>query len=276
MSDKRIPCTLTVQPWFADHSVAGKIVLPAVETMLLLAAKCLAVYPEIDTRVMENVRFGKLLEIPGNAATVPVLVECVADTDNRVQAKLLSHKQLATMARIKEHGEISFPTGKGTTGLPATIDPAPPPGTVKIVDSAQVYRDLIPFGRYYQTLQESLYLSDCQAWGKLQAPELPFIDPVQNIIGSPFPLDGALHAACVLGRQFVDFSPFPVAFERRAITRPTQPGGRYLTRASMTSLTGDELVFDLHIFNIDGQLYETVTGIRMRDVGKAIIKQAEK
>ncbi len=270
MSDKRIPCILTVQPWFQDHSVDGKIVLPAVETMLLLAAKCVTVHPEIDIRVMEDVRFGKFLEIPRNAATVPTLVECTAGTDNRVQAKLLSHMQLAAMARIKEHGQIFFPTAARNMGLPANIDPAPLADTVKFVDSAQVYRDLVPFGRYYQTLQETLYLSDCQAWGKLQAPELPFVDPVQNIIGSPFPLDGALHAACVLGQQFVDFPPFPVGFERRIIFRPSQPGGKYLTRVSMTSLTGDELVFDLHIFNDDGQLYETVTGIRMRDVSKAM------
>ncbi len=274
MSDKRIPCTLAVQPWFQDHSVGGKIVLPAVETMLLLAAECLMVHPEIDVRVMEDVRFGKFFEIPGNAATVPILVECTAGTDGRVQAKLLSHRQLGAMARIKEHGEIFFPAAAGNMGLPANIDPAPLSGTLKTVGSAQVYRDLVPFGRCYQTLQETLYLSDCQAWGKLQAPELPFIDPVQNVIGSPFPLDGAMHAACVLGQQFVGFPPFPVGFERRTIIRPTQPGGRYLTRVSMTALTGDELVFDLQIFNNDGQLYETVTGIRMRDVSKALKKQA--
>jgi hypothetical protein len=243
--------------------------------MLLLAAKCLTIHPEIDVRVMEDVRFGKFFEIPRNAATVPILVECTAGSDCRVQAKLLSHLQLGAMARIKEHGEIFFPAAAGgDMGLSANIDPAPLSGTLKTVDSAQVYRDLVPFGRYYQTLQENLYLSDCQASGKLQAPELPFIDPVQNVIGSPFPLDGALHAACVLGQQFVGFPPFPVGFKRRIIFRPTQPGGRYLTRVSMTALTGDELVFDLQIFNNDGQIYETVTGIRMRDVSKAMKKQA--
>ena len=273
MSDKRISCSLTVQPWFQDHSVGGRIVLPAVETMLFLAAKCVTVHPEIDTRTMENVHFGKFLEIPRNSATVPVLVECTAGTDNRVQAKLLSHWQLGAMARIKEHGEILFPAAARNMGLPANIDPAPLPGTIKVVDSEQLYRDLVPFGRYYHTLQETLYLSDCQAWGKLQAPELPFIDPVQTVIGSPFPLDGALHAACVLGQQFVDFPPFPVGFKRRIIFRPTQPGGRYLTRVTMTSPVANELIFDLHIFNYDGQLYETVTGIRMRDVSKAMQKR---
>jgi len=273
MSDKRSLFTLRVQPWFQDHSVGGKIVLPAVETMLFLAAKCLMTHPDRDVRVMENVRFGKLLEIPANAATVAVLVECAIGTDGRVQAKLLSHTQLTAMARIKEHGEIFFPSVETDKELPPDIDPAPLTGTLREVDSEQLYRDLVPFGRCYQTLRETLYLSDYQAWGQLHAPELPFIDAVQTVIGSPFPLDGAMHAACVLGQQFVDFAPFPVGFERRTIVRPTQPGGRYLTRVAMVSLTNDQLVFDLHIFNNAGQLFETVTGLRMRDVRKAIKKQ---
>ncbi len=273
MSDKRIPFTLRVQPWFKDHSVDGKIVLPAVETMLLLAARCLTVYPDRDVRVMENVRFGKLLEIPANAATIAVLVECALGTDGQVQTKLLSHLQLTNMARIKEHGEISFPSVETDKELPPDIDPTPLTGMLREIESEKIYRDLVPFGRCFQTLRKTLYLSDCQAWGQLQAPELPFIDAVQTVIGSPFPLDGAMHAACVLGQQFVDFAPFPVGFERRTIVRPTQPGGRYLTRVSMVSLSGDQLVFDLYIFNNSGQLFETVTGVRMRDVGKAIKKQ---
>ncbi len=274
MSGDRSPFVLRVQPWFQDHSVGGRIVLPAVETMLLLAARCKTVYPDRDVRVMANARFGKLLEIPANAVTVAVLVECVADTEGRVQAKLQSHIQLAAMARIKEHGEIFFPSVETNKELPPDIDPAPLTGTQKEFDSEQIYRDLVPFGRCYQTLRETLYLSGCQAWGTLHAPELPFIDPVQTVIGSPFPLDGAMHAACVLGQQFVDFAPFPVGFERRTIVRPTQPGGRYLTRVSMVSLAGDQLVFDLHIFNNAGQLFETVTGVRMRDVRQALKKQA--
>lgn len=273
MSAERLSCTLAVQPWFQDHSVGGKIVLPAVETMLYLAARCLELHPETDIRVMENAGFGKFLEIPATAVTVATLVECVADADGRIRAKLLSHMQLATMSRIKEHGEIHFPPATTDKKPPADIDPAPPSGAGEEISAELLYRELVPFGRSYQTLQGTLYLSDGQAWGELKAPRLPFTDPVQTLIGSPFPLDGALHAACVLGQQFVNFPPFPVGFARRSIFRPTQPGKGYATRVSMTSLTGEELVFDLHIFNSDGQLYESVIGLRMRDVRKAMQKQ---
>jgi hypothetical protein len=36
--------------------------------------------------------------------------------------------------------------------------------------------------------------------------------------------------------------------------------------------TEDELVFDLDIFDQAGQVYETVTGVRMRDVSGALKK----
>lgn len=272
MSGNRIPCILSVQPWFKDHYVGETIVFPAVETMLFLAAECIANHPETDIRIMEDVRFGRFLEIPPVAATVAVLFECAA-IDGRVQAKLLSHMQFKAMARIKEHGEIFFPSQGKTEDLPSPqIDPLPPAAPIAEVDTAHLYRELVPFGPCYQTLQENLFLTQNQAWGKLKAPDFPFISPVQDIIGSPFPLDGALHAACVLGQRLVDFVPFPVGFSRRTISRPTRPGGSYLTRVRVTARTRDELVFDLIIFSDDGLLYETVTGLRMRDVSRAMKK----
>ena len=92
--------------------------------------------------------------------------------------------------------------------------------------------------------------------------------PSQKILGSPFPLDGAMHAACVLGQQSVDFVPFPVGFAERVVIRPTQPGASYITRVRQTAYADEELVFDLAIWDNDGQLYETVTGLRMRNVGR--------
>lgn len=272
MRTNRHPCTIGVQSWFRDHSVGGTIVLPAVETMLLLAARCITMRPEIDVRVMEDVRFGKFLEIPADAATVAAMIECDGDTDCRVQARLLSHVQLGAMARIKEHGALFFPPAGLAPQVRQNIDPAPPTGPSIEIDAKRLYRELVPFGPHYRTLQETLYLTENEAWGRLRAADLPFIDPVQEIIGSPFPLDGAMHAACVLGQQSEDFPPFPVGFARRSISRPTQPGEKYLTRVTMTSRTRDELLFDLVIFSEEGCLYETVTGLRMRDVRKALKK----
>jgi hypothetical protein len=274
MSDGRIPLTIPLKPWFQDHCFGGKSVLPAVETMLLLAAKAIEIHPEVDIKVMENVRFAKFLEIPPDTATLTGFVECATASDGRIKVKLLSRIQYKAMSRIKEHGEVFFAPANsvniGTHPAP-NLDPAPPTGPVTEIKAEYLYRRLVPFGPNYQTLQETLYLFEGGAWGKLKAPELP-IDPIQEIIGSPFPLDGALHAACVLGQQTVDFVPFPVGFDRRVVTRPTQPGCCYLTKVAQLSRTDDELIFDLAIFDNDGRIYETTTGVRMRDVSGAMKK----
>ena len=267
MSGCRKPCTIDVQPWFKDHFVGNKIVLAAVETMLVLADHCKNAYPQANIGIMEDVRFMKFLEIPPEAATVQALVECGPICSERISARLLSHMQFTKMARIKEHGEVFFPLKRTLPSLPDT-NPAPPAVPKAKIDVERLYREMVPFGPGYHTLQDTLFLTDSLAWGKLQPPQLPFSHPVQEVIGSPFPLDGAMHAACVLGQQSVNFVPFPVGFTRRVICRPTLPGKTCLTRVTMTAQQRDELVFDIDIFNAGGQLHESVTGLRMRDTGK--------
>lgn len=271
MSAGRLPCRVNIKPWLKDHFVGKKIVLPAVETMLFLAAECTAAHPEADIRVMEEVRFGKFLEIPETAAAVPALVEKSASQGGRIRMKLLSLFQFKSMARIKEHGDVYFSAEKALLEF-SEVDPAPPEKPLAEISAEHIYRHLVPFGPHYHTLQDTLYLTERSAWGKLKAPRIPYTYRVQGQLGSPFPLDGAMHAACVLGQRLVDFVPFPVGFARRTINRPTRPGDSYLTRVTLTAEARDELLFDLQIFNHHGQLYETVTGLRMRDVGASVKK----
>ena len=274
MSDGRLPLTIPLKPWYQDHCFAGRSVLPAVETMLLLAARAAEFYPEVDIRVMADVRFAKFLEIPPTAASLDCLVLCQVAGDGRLRTQLLSRVQCRVMSRIKEHGEVFFP---GVPGGDSALRPiarltaAPLTGPLTEITAEYLYRELVPFGPQYQTLRETLYLSEDEAWGKLQARDLPQA-PIAKIIGSPFPLDGAFHAACVLGQQFVDFVPFPVGFAERVITRPTQAGGSYQTKVRQVCRTSDEQVFDLAIFDSEGRLYETTTGVRMRDVRGAVRK----
>ncbi len=267
MSGCRIPCTIEVHPWFKDHFVGDKIVLPAVETMVILADHCRNAYPQVNVRIMEDAGFLKFLEIPPGTATMETLVEYGPSSSGRISTKLLSHIQFTKMARIKEHGEVFFSLESLPPSLPDT-NPAPPAVPTAKINVDRLYSEMVPFGPSYRTLQDTLFLTASLAWGKLQAPRFPFSHPVQELIGSPFPLDGAMHAACVLGQQAVDFVPFPVGFAERVICRPTQPGTTYLTRVIMTAKQRDELVFDIEIFDADGQLYESVTGLRMRDAGK--------
>lgn len=277
MTSGRLPCIIAVHPWFQDHSFGDRMVLPAVENMLLLAAHVLATYPDINITVMQDVRFAKFLEIPPGAATLAALLECAESGDGRIQAKLLSRSRCRSMSRIKEHCEIFFSLTEVNSPekLPnITFTATPPTGCTAEIKVDRLYRELVPFGPHYRTLQETLYLAEDEAWGRLRAPKFPLfaIDPIQKIIGSPFPLDGALHAACVLGQQMVDFVPFPVGFSKRTVLRPTRPGASYITRVKQRCHTDGELVYDVAIWDDDGQLYEMVTGLRMRDVSSVFKK----
>jgi len=257
---------ITVHPWFKDHCFDGKIVLPAVETLLLLASEVHKNYPEIDLRIMEDARFARFLEIPPQRTSLEALVDCSKTQKGSIQAKLLSRVRLKTMARIFEHGEVCFPPPQ--KNAPDTmLHPAPLKGTVTEVGADRIYRELVPFGPAYHTLQDTLFLSARGASGTLKAPALPETGIMEHL-GSPFPLDGALHAACVHGQQYVDFIPFPVGFKRRVISTPTRAGVRYQTNVFSVTRTEDELIYDLGIFDGNGQVYETVTGIRMRNVGR--------
>lgn len=275
MTASLAPVEITIRPWFGDHYFGGKIILPAVETMLLLAAEVKRSCPEIDIRVMENVRFAKFFEISPGSTTVAALVECSRNENGSICARLLSRVRFKAMTRMQEHGEILFPPAAESNRVEtAAVSLAPLTGPVTEVAADKIYRELVPFGPAYHTLQETLFLSGQEgAWGKLKAPVLPpTVGSMQEIIGSPFPLDGALHAACVLGQRSADFVPFPVELGRRIVSKPTRAGGSYITRVVPVSRTSDELVFDLVIFDNDGQVYETVTGVRMRDVSRGMIK----
>jgi hypothetical protein len=266
---------IPVPPWFADHFFNGRIVLPAVECMALLAAEIARTHPEIDIRLMEHVRFTKFLEIPEGSTTVTALIEQREKENGSIQAILLRRVQYKAVRRLKEYAEILFSPARTDSKIISQEAVSSLPGPVREVAAKDVYRELIPLGPSYHTLQETLYLAGEYARGRLLAPDLPAVEGVREILGSPFPLDGAFHAACVLGQCFVDFVPLPVGFARRTIYKPTRPGGSYLTRVELISRKQDELIFDLSIFDEKGEIHENVTGLRMRDVSRGGIKPPE-
>jgi hypothetical protein len=276
MTTWRIPVDIDIQPWFADHRFDGKVVLPAVETMSLLAADVAGNHPEMDIQVMEQVCFSRFLEIPEGSSRVAALIEYQKNENGSLSAKLLSRRQYQAVTRMQEHGEVLFsPAPASRKHIAPFVAMKPLPDAHREIPAEQVYRELVPFGPGYHTLQGTLYLDGRSAWGSLRAPLLPASGRTQDRTGSPFPLDGAFHAACVLGQQTVDFVPFPVGFERRIILKPTEPGGSYRTQVELLSRTRDELLFDLHIYDDQGLVYERVSGLRMRDVSGGAIKPPE-
>jgi Polyketide synthase dehydratase N-terminal domain/Polyketide synthase dehydratase domain len=265
MSSRR-PIQILIKPWFKDHCFNGKVILPAVEIMEILASAVQAIQPASHPWKMSKASFSKFLEIPEGATELSALIEYEKKDEGEICGRLLSQVRLKKITRIKEHAQVTFST-RSTEGTTAKFtDLFLPSEAGYSVAAERIYRDLIPFGPAYHTLTGRLQLSAKGAWGSLQAPMFTEEKQLKKTLGSPFPFDGAMHAACLFGQCVADFVPFPVGFSRRIIHTPTRAGEQYNTKVVPVSQSRDELVFDISIFDTAGTPCETVKGLRMRDV----------
>ncbi len=266
---KRKTVQIPVQPWFKDHRFNGKTIFPAVESMLLLAGVAREIRPNFPVTIMSQGSFSKFLPIPENAKTISVLVE-ITENKDVLCLKLLSKITLKKMNRIKEHAEIYFLAKSQQDLQPASQDI--PKETSVSIDTKRIYEELVPFGPSYQSLTGTLKITESTAFGPLKSPEMAHQHNMETEIGSPFPLDGAMHAACVLGQCITDFVPFPVGFTERHIHKPTQAGETYHTAVHAQSVSQNELLFNVSLFDRSGTTYETITGLQMRDISRGAIK----
>jgi hypothetical protein len=264
----RISVTVPVLPWFRDHSFNGKVIFPAVETMLLLAKVAAEIKQDVSVTHMSQARFSKLLEIPEGVPEIDILVEYEESTMG-VSCKLLSKMQFKKISRIKEHAAICFGSGS-ETGTPLAVQEKDQ--SDQVIDAKRIYQELVPFGPAYRSITGSLHLRHGTAIANLRAPVVAQKQEMESHIGSPFPLDGAMHAACVLGQCVADFVPFPVAFAERSIHKPTVAGKEYFSVVQLVSQAENELIFNLSIFETNGEPCETVKGLQMRDVTGGFIK----
>lgn len=257
---------IAIQPWFKDHFFNGKVILPAVEIMEILASAAREIRPDISPMVMNEARFSKFLEIPHETTELSAQIEYATSDMDAFCIKLLSRIQFKKISRSREHAEIAFAPGAQGVTQERIIAPPPPPQSAVSVEAEHIYKELVPFGPSYRTLRGPLYLARQGAWGSLQTQDPCAGEDLKKTLGSPFPLDGAMHAACVLGQCLADFVPFPIGFSQRIIHQATKAGERYSTTVIPLFQTADELVFDLAIFDSRGTPCETVTGLRMRDI----------
>ncbi len=264
----RISVTIPVLPWFVDHSFNGKVIFPAVETMLLLAKVAAEIMPDVAVTQMSQASFSKLLEIPKGVSEISALVEYEA-SETGVFCKLLSKMQFKKISRIKEHAAIHFGSESATVPPLAFQKRAQKD---QIIDAKRIYQELVPFGPTYRSITEKLHLRTGTAIASLRAPVLAQKQEMESRIGSPFPLDGAMHAACVLGQCVANFVPFPVAFATRTIHKPTVAGKEYASTVELVSQTENELLFNLSLFETNGEPCETIKGLQMRDVTGGLVK----
>ncbi len=262
----RYPSEIEISPYLRDHRFEGKVVLPAVEALILLANVVKLHFPQIRIHCSFKASFPHFLFIPAETQRLAVWVDIENVGNEKITAVLLTSVKAkqSGIRRALEHARVEF----------SMDDSAPSPATPfrvgeKLggecirVPAEAIYRELIPFGMAYQNVLGDLAISPEGALAYLSGGN---DEADETLLGSPFPLDAAMHAACVWGQRFSGRVVFPTGFERRLIYQKTKKGGSYLGRLVPVKIDQESLTFDAWIYDLNGVIYEAINGIKMRDV----------
>lgn len=254
----------TPPPFFRDHHLAGRPVLPAVEAMELLVAHAGRHCPEDGTRTLTDIRFDKFLFL--DRSQPPAMAARIVAGDDGTRSGTLTSRFTAPGASIT----------RTLTHAALTLGHEPPPvappmdtaacltGRVIAVDVDRIYREMVPFGPAYRNIRH-LLLSPDGALARVGSPIPP--DPRTTLcLGSPYVLDAAFHAACVWCQRFQGTVAFPVAVGHRTVVRPTRLDEPYTARIVPIRTDAPPFFFDIFIFDERGRLREAALNVQMRDV----------
>ncbi|MEJ2099696.1 MAG: polyketide synthase dehydratase domain-containing protein [Desulfobacterales bacterium] len=264
----RLPVAIAVFPYLQDHRFEGKAVLPAVESMRVLASAVKEFAPETDISAVENITFDKFLFIPTAAKKIEALCNITQLVNGGIRAVLQTKTRTKTAAftRIKDHVTVHYPAEKPvvTSYFHNRLRFGHSDSGCLKISADQIYRELVPFGPAYHNISENLSVYKDGAVAKLRAPE--HLKNNTGQLGSPFVLDAAFHCACVWGQRYRGMVAFPVAIEKRIIFEPTRSGDTYIGTVSPVRIDSNMLIFDIYICDEDNTLYEIALGVHMRDV----------
>ena len=267
---KHLPLEIPLHPHLFDHRFQGRAVLPAVEAMQLLAISTGRELPDVPLQFMRDGAFDKFLYLDdlADSTATTAINEVEDDPGGGVRAKLLTRNRLksAGLTRLKQHVGLTFDRPAEPERMPPFDQACELGGSVSRITSGQVYEELVPFGPAYQNIDGELHVSEQGAVAHLGCPSGS--NSSSQVLGSPFALDAAFHAACVWGQRYAGIVAFPVGFGERVIFQPAKPGLRYVSRVMPLRSEGDPpvLSFDLWIYSEEGEPCEAVHGLRMQDV----------
>lgn len=271
--------TISIQPHWRDHHVDGQAVLPAVEAMELLAcaAKKGTVWDPLPT--LEGASFDKFLPLPQGSDSIQGFYDLIEHGNGSVTATLLTKTQIknSPMTRVKTHARVTFSAAPISLPRRPLDVAASLEGPSYRLSPQEIYRQRVPFGSAFRniislTLTEEGALAAIQAPGGMPEDESSGMNP---LLGSPFPMDAALHAACCWGQQFAGFTAFPFEFESRSILQPTVPRKSYICRIYALTRTDQALTFDMDLYDGAGRLCEVLTKVAMGKVTRGITSQPD-
>jgi len=272
---RQFPLEIRLHPYLLDHRFEGNAVFPAVEAIQILAASTKSHFPEINTDIILDASFDKFLFLKADLSEIECFHELHIKKNGLIESKLVTRIKSRKLAisRQKEHVTISFQSSR----IPAADYPlfenlTQLEGEFFSISSRKVYQELVPFGPAYHNITDDLLISENGVIANLSA---PVCEAATEPLGSPFPLDAAFHAACVWCQCFLGFIGFPVGFEKRTLFRQTLPGNRYISRIIPVKTTPELLVCDLWICDPEGNFFENIAGVRMKDVSAGKSKPPE-
>lgn len=265
-----IPVEIPVPAYLGDHHVSGRVVLPAVEALQILA-RTLPAAAGAEPRRQEGAVFSHLLTVEPGVREIPAIHEFTSTPDGRCRSRLMTvvAGRNAAWTRRIEHASVFFlPESRGEAAgeekaLLLRFDKAVSAGPVFTVSSRRLYDELVPFGPAYRNVAGDLHLGPAGATAELSGGDYP---EAVGPLGSPFPFDAALHAACAWGQRYRGIVAFPVGFDRREIVVPTRAGATYRCRVVPLPDADGALNFDILIADGDGRPMEVIRGIAMRDI----------
>ena len=262
----RYPSAIDVFPYLRDHHFEGKVILPAVETLIALANVVNLNFPQISMNCLFKANFPRFLIIAPETKRLGVFVDIEDAGDGNITAVLLTSikSKKSAIGRTLEHARVEFAVSNSSPSPASPFRVVEKLGGKCIsVPAATIYRELVPFGTAYQNIIGDLAVSPEGALAYLSGGNY---EGDENLLGSPFPLDAAMHAACVWGQRFSGIVPFPTGFEKRFIYQKTKKEGSYLGRVVPVNVKQESLIFDAWIYDLNGVIYEIISGIKMRDV----------
>jgi len=261
----RYPQKISVLPYLQDHHFAGKTIFPAVEILQRLGAAVLDRHPEAGVEVMQNAAFDRFLEIGPDDREIEVFHDLKERENGRMSARLVTvtPSGKSGIKREKIHAAVDF-AGPAKPGPGFPYDKAASlEGIGFRIPAQRLYKELVPFGNAFRSLQGEVMLTENGGIAPVLAATYP---APTNPLGSTFPFDGIMHIACAWSQRFHGIVAFPVGFDERRILAPTVPGETYFCRVSPVSIEKEILIFDMAIYDRTGNLRECIRGVKMRDV----------
>jgi hypothetical protein len=252
-----LPAVLPDLPDVADHRIAGKATVPAVELLELLARFAAGHMGWGDSLplplAMTDVVFPRFLLV--QAVPRCTFAVRLASLETGLRASLTSTIGLPNrVKRLREHAVATFaPPPSPPSALPA-------PDFDFEIEADRVYRELIPFGPRYRNLRGTIRLGRAGATGLVRSPEPPRRPP--PLAGCPFLLDGAMHLACLWGQRYAGYIAYPTGFAARVLHRPVAAGERRCVVAPRF-VSPRRVLCDLWLSDEAGVLCDAVTGLTM-------------